>query len=134
MKYIDRVKQENNAMHALCDLFCERGTRSEMLDSVYNRGLMEYEELKNRAGIVHEPSFARRVMSPAYWAAVDRLNAPEEEKDYGGQQMVFLCVTGGGIGAVLILSLVLGIRKCMTHKEEEVVENEQLNIDAHDDY
>lgn len=98
-----------------------------MKDELYNRALMEYMEIANHASIVHSPEFAQRVFSYDYWHASDAIYGRVVIKDYGNQELVFLCVTGGGIGAVLMLSLVLGIRKCLTKKEEEVLANEQLS-------
>jgi hypothetical protein len=98
-----------------------------MTDKLYNLALVEFLTLKNHAEIIHEPSYSKRVFSPVFWRARDILDF-NGTKDYSTEEVILLSLTGGGIGLVTILSLVLGIRKCTMQKEEEVIESEKLDI------
>jgi len=99
-----------------------------MTDELYNKALIEFMQLENNASIIGEPKFARKVFNPSYWRAYYILYPDEESYSYTTENLIFFSVTGGGIGLVLVLSLFLGIKKHLTRREEEIIENEKLDI------
>jgi hypothetical protein len=127
------MKDKPNENHAECGLFCTTKEPNKMHGELYNRALMEFEDLKNFSSILREPEFARRVFSPVYWHAYDRLEEIFEEKDYFFEEVIFWFTTGGGVFVIIMLSFILGVKKYTAHREEGGEENIKLNMQERDD-
>lgn len=121
---ISDLMQKYNENHPLCGLFCKTKKDTSQL---YNHALIEYLELVSSASIAREPGYAKRSLSPSYWHAYDKIYERIEEKDYGVQEVVFLSVAGSGVGIIILISLVLGIKKHLGGGEGD---NARLNVEG----
>lgn len=134
-KYLDELPSKN-LNHIGCGLFCDTKflrEKNKEYHQMYYKAVMEYEMITNYNNILGDP-YISRVRNYNYWHSFDKLYKasvnPESNKDH---RIIFLAITGGGIGFVVLISIILGLKRCMSNKDNEPLNQAQDIREINDD-